>query len=68
MKVKVEITLTIDEYTEDARETQVQIEEDIPEGFQNLNAWEQNVRNIGFRSMRTLFSNGIELGSSQISV
>jgi len=33
MKVKVEITLTIDEYTEDARETQVQIEEDIPEAF-----------------------------------
>ena len=61
MKIKVEITLTIDEYTKDARKTQVQIEEHIPEGFQSLDAWEQNVRNIGFRSMRMLFSNGIEL-------
>jgi len=66
MKIKVEITLTIDEYTEDARETQVQIEEHIPEGFQSLDAWEQNVRNIGFRSMRTLFSSGIELYEEKI--
>ena len=47
MNVKIEITLTDDEYTEGSRETQVEIEESIPEGFQNLDKWEQNVHEIG---------------------
>ncbi|MFC1713312.1 hypothetical protein ACFL6S_06585 [Candidatus Poribacteria bacterium] len=60
-KIKVVITLTDDEYTGEARETQVEIEESIPEGFQNLDLWEQDVHKIGFRSMRELFESGIEL-------
>ena len=61
MKVKVKITLTIDEYTEDAKEVQVEIEEFLPDGFQNLDQWEQDVRRVGFQSMRKLFRYGIEL-------
>jgi hypothetical protein len=61
MKVKVNITLTIDEYTEDAKEVQVEIEESLPDGFQNLDQWEQDVRRIGFQSMRMLFRYGIEV-------
>ena len=40
MNIKIEITLTNDEYTEEAREIQVQIEEQIPDDFQNLDKWE----------------------------
>ncbi len=36
MNAKVEITLTGDDYTEEAREIQVQIQKSIPDGFQNL--------------------------------
>jgi hypothetical protein len=36
MNVKIEITLTNDEYTEEAKEIQVQIEEHMPDGFQNI--------------------------------
>ena len=61
MKVKVNITLTVDEYTEDAKEVQVEIEESFPDGFQNLDQWEQDVRRVGFQSMRELFRYGIEL-------
>jgi hypothetical protein len=65
-KIKVVITLTDDEYTEEARETQVEIEESIPEGFQNLDLWEQDVHKIGFRSMRELFRSGIELFEEKV--
>lgn len=58
-KIKVVITLTDEEYTEGTRETQVEIEESIPEGFQNLDQWEQDVHKLGFRSMRELFRSGI---------
>ncbi len=60
-KIRVVMTLTDDEYTEGTRETQVEIEESIPAGFQNLDKWEQDVHEIGFRSMRELFKSGIEL-------
>lgn len=40
MNAKIEITLTDDDYTEGAREIQVQIQESIPDGFQNLDKWE----------------------------
>ena len=36
MNIKIKITLTNDEYTEEAKEIQVQIEEQIPGGLQNL--------------------------------
>ena len=49
MNIKIEITLTNDEYTEEAREIQVQIEEQIPGGFQDLDKWEADVRRIGFQ-------------------
>lgn len=65
-KIKVVITLTDDEYTEEPRETQVEIEESIPEGFQNLDIWEYDVQQIGFRSMRKLFKSGIELFEEKI--
>jgi hypothetical protein len=52
MKVKVTITLTDDDHTQEGEEMQVEIEETIPGGFQNLDQWEKNVHNIGFRSMR----------------
>ena len=65
-KVKVEITLTDDEYTEEGKEIQVQIEESIPDGFQDLDQWESNVHNLGFRSMRELFKQGIELFEEKI--
>lgn len=65
-KVKVVITLTDDEYTEESRETQVEIEESIPEGFQNLDKWEQDVHQIGFRSMREFFKSGIELFEEKV--
>jgi len=60
MKIKVQITLTDDEYTEETKEIQVQIEESIPDGLQNLDQWENDVRKIGFESMRELFKCGIE--------
>jgi len=65
-KIKVVITLTDDEYTEEPRETQVEIEESIPEGFQSLDKWEQDVHEIGFRSMRRLFKSGIELFEEKV--
>ena len=61
MKIKVDITLTMGDDTEEERTMQVQIEESIPEGFQNLDLWEQNVRDMGFQTMRSLFRSGIEL-------
>lgn len=65
-KIKVVITLTDDEYTEEPRETQVEIEESIPEGFQSLDKWEQDVHQIGFRSMRKLFRSGMELFEEKV--
>ena len=59
MKIKVDIILTMEDDTEEERTMQVQIEESIPEGFQNLDLWEQNVRDIGFQTMRLLFRSGI---------
>ncbi|MFC1715040.1 ISKra4 family transposase [Candidatus Poribacteria bacterium] len=59
MNIKIEITLTNDDYTEEAREIQVQIQEFIPGGFQNLDKWEGNVRKIGFQTMREVFNLGI---------
>jgi hypothetical protein len=61
MNVKIEITLTNDEYTEETKEIQVQIEEHIPDGFRNLDKWEADVRRIGFQGMREMFRRGIEL-------
>jgi hypothetical protein len=61
MNIKIEITLTNDEYTEEAKEIQVQIEEHIPGGFQNLDKWEADVRRIGFQGMRKMYKSGIEL-------
>lgn len=61
MNVKIEITLTDDDYTEVARQMQVQIQESIPDGFQNLDKWEADVRSIGFQTMREMFNRGIEL-------
>jgi len=60
MKIKIQITLTDDEYTEETKEIQVQIEESIPGGLQNIDQWENDVRKIGFQSMRELFKCGIE--------
>ena len=65
-KIRVVMTLTDDEYTEGTRETQVEIEESIPAGFQNLDKWEQDVHEIGFRSMRELFKSGIELFEEKV--
>jgi hypothetical protein len=65
-EVKVVITLTDDEYTGEARETQVEIEESIPEGFQNPDQWEQDVHRIGLRSMREMFKAGIELYEEKV--
>jgi hypothetical protein len=61
MNIKIEITLTNDEYTEEAKEIQVQIEEQIPGGLQNLDKWETAVRRIGFQGMREMYKSGIEL-------
>ncbi len=66
MKIKVDITLTMDDDTEEERTVQVQIEESIPEGLQNLDVWEQNVRNMGFQTMRSLFRSGIELYEQEV--
>lgn len=61
MNVKIEITLTDDDYTGEAREIQVQIHESIPDGFQNLDKWEADVRRMGFQAMRETYRRGIEL-------
>jgi len=61
MNIKIEITLTNDEYTEEAREIQVQIEEYIPGGFQDLDKWESDVRRTGFQGIREMYKGGIEL-------
>jgi hypothetical protein len=61
MNIKIEITLTNDEYTEEAEEIQVQIEEHIPGGFQDLDKWESDVRRIGFQGIREMYKGGIEL-------
>jgi hypothetical protein len=66
MKVKVTITLTDDDHTQEGEEMQVEIEETIPGGFQNLDQWEKNVHNIGFRSMRELFKGGIEFFEGKV--
>ena len=66
MKIKIGITLTSDKYTKGSREIQVQIEESIPEGFQNLGKWEQDVHKIGFKSMRELLKGGIELYEEKV--
>ncbi len=66
MKVKVTITLTDDDHTQEGEEMQVEIEETIPDGFQNLDQWEKNVHNIGFRSMRELFKGGIEFFQGKV--
>jgi len=60
-KIQVQINLTDDEYMKEGRETQVQIEESIPEGFQDLDKWEEDVRKVGFQAMREMFRHGIEL-------
>lgn len=41
-------------------------EEYIPEGFQSLGKWEQDVRMIGFQAMRELFKGGIELYEEKV--
>jgi hypothetical protein len=66
MKIKIEITLTDDNHTEEGEEIQVEIEESIPEGFQNLDQWEQDVHKIGLKSMRELFKSGIELYEEKV--
>ncbi len=66
MNIKIEITLTNDEYTEEAKEIQVQIEEQIPGGFQNLDKWEAHVRRIGFQGMREMYKSGIELHEKHV--
>ena len=66
MRVKVQITLTEDDYTQEAKEVQVQIEESIPEGFGSLDKWEQKVQKICFESMRELFKGGIELHEEKV--
>ena len=66
MKVKIAITLTDDDHTGESKEIQVEVEEYIPEGFQNLDEWEQDVHRIGFRSMRELFRSGISLFEEKI--
>jgi len=66
MNIKIEITLTNDEYTEEAREIQVQIEEQIPGGFQDLDKWEADVRRIGFQGMRKMYKSGIELHEKRL--
>jgi len=52
-KVKIEITISSDDDTKEEKKIQVQIEDSIPAGFQNLDKWEQCVRNVGFKSMRS---------------
>ena len=61
MNIKIEITLTNDDYSEEAKEIQVQIEEQRPGGFQNLDKWEADVRRIGFQGMREMYKSGVEL-------
>src|SRR4030042_4006047 len=62
-KVKVEITISCDDENE---KIDAQIEESIPSGFQSLDKWEQCVRDVGFRAMRQLFKDGIELYQEDI--
>lgn len=65
-KVKIEITISSDDDTKEEKKIQVQIEESIPAGFQNLDKWEQCVRNVGFKCMRELFKNGIGLHEEKV--
>lgn len=64
--IKIEMTLTSDDYREKQKEIQVQIVESLPEGFQNLDKWEQDVRKIGFQAMRKLFEQGIGLFEEKV--
>lgn len=66
MRVKIAITLTDDDHTGEDKEIQVEVEEYIPEGFQNLDKWEEDVHRIGFKSMRELFRSGISLFEERI--
>jgi len=69
MKIKVQITLTDDrcnDHTEETKEIQLQIEESIPEGFQNLDKWEEHVHKMGFQTMRELFKGGIRLHEEEV--
>ena len=49
MNIKIEITLTNDEYTEEAREIQVQIEEQIPGCAINYRPWLLSARDSSQR-------------------
>ncbi len=65
-KVNIEVTISSDEDTKEENKIQVENEESIPDGFQNLDKWEQCVRNVGFKSMRELFKNGIGLHEEKV--
>jgi hypothetical protein len=48
-KIQININLTDDEYTEEKRQIQVEIEESLPDGLKDLDQWEMDVRRIGFQ-------------------
>ena len=60
-KIQININLTDDEYTEETRQIQVEIEESIPDGLKDLDQWEADVRRMGFQAMREIYRRGIEL-------
>jgi len=60
-KIQININLIDDEYTEEKRQIQVQIEESLPDGLKDLDQWEADVRRTGFQAMREIYRSGIEL-------
>jgi len=59
--IQININMTDDEYTEEKRQIQVQIEESLPDGLKDMDQWEADVRKMGFQTMREMFKRGIEL-------
>jgi hypothetical protein len=59
-KIKIQITLTDGNDTKTAQEHRATLEETLPGGFQSLEQWEQDVRQLGFTTMRQVFRSGLQ--------
>ena len=65
-KIPVSVTLE-NEITEEARQSRTfNIIESLPAGISDVDHWEQTVREVGFRTMRQLFTHGLELWDAQV--
>ena len=65
---KITLSATMeDEITDEMGQPRTfNIVESIPAGITDVDQWEQVVREVGFRMMRQLFTNGLEIWDAQV--